>query len=475
MRKILRKTKLVGTIGPATRSRQMIEKLVRAGMNVARLNFAHGTHDEHAEVIRTIREVASRLSLPIAILQDLPGPKLRTGGLAKERVRLKEGAYFSLTGAPVTGNEQRVSVSFPGMFDDIRVGDIVFINDGAIQLKVLSVGGGEARCKVVVGGALTGQRGLNVPGVKLNIPSVTDEDLQHLAFGIEQGVDFVAVSFVRAAEDILEVRRFMAKKRAAIPVIAKIEKHEAVADIDRIITAADGVMVARGDLGVEIPLPEVPVVQKQIVQKCNEAGKPVVVATQMLESMINAVRPTRAEVSDVANAIFDGADAVMLSGETAIGKYPVETVKMMAGIVSEAEKVLPYELILLEKGEQVAAQTDDAISYAACRIAQQLKSACIVAFTSSGSTARRVSRYRPEVPILALTSNTAIINRLALAWGIEPYLVAAPTSVDMMFQEAVQLALKTGIARKSDLIVITAGIPMGKSGSTNLVKVHKVE
>ncbi len=470
-----RKTKLVCTIGAATRSRQMIERLVRAGMNVARLNFSYGTHETHAEVIRTIRDVSSLLSEPIAILQDLPGPKLRTGRLQRQEVQLKEGDDFSLTSGRALGNEHRVSVSFPEVFEDIRAGDTVFINDGAIQRKVLSVTRSEARFRIVVGGLLTANRGINVPGVKLHIPSVTDEDLRHLAFGIEQGVDFVAVSFVRSAADILTIRQFLQAKRASVPLIAKIEKHEAVHDIDNIIAAADGIMVARGDLGVEIPLAEVPVVQKRIVRKCNQAGKPVVVATQMLESMINALRPTRAEVSDVANAIFDGADAVMLSGETAIGKYPVQTVRMMASIVAETEKALPYERILLERSEQVAAQTDDAISYAACHMSQRLGAACIVAYTASGSTALRVSKYRPKAPILALTPSTSVMRKLTLSWGIQPYLAPAPTNVDMMFQEASQLALMSGIARKGDLVIITAGIPIGRPGNTNVVKVHRVE
>ncbi len=475
MRKMLRRTKLVCSIGPATRSRQMVEKLARAGMNVARLNFSHGTHDEHAEVISTVRDVSTLLSKPIAILQDLPGPKLRTGRLEKPKTHLKVGGDFSLISADVSGDEHRASVNFPEVLNDMRAGDTVFLNDGAIQLRVLSATKSEIKCKIIVGGLLTAHRGINVPGVKLTIPSITDEDLGHLAFGIEQGVDIVAISFVRSVGDILRIRQFLEGKRASVPLIAKIEKHEAVQDMDNIIAAADGIMVARGDLGVEIPLAEVPVIQKKIVRKCNQAGKPVVVATQMLESMINAVRPTRAEVSDVANAIFDGADAVMLSGETAVGKYPVQTVKMMASVVAETEKVLPYERILLEKSEQVAAQTDDAISYAACHMSQRLGAACIVAYTASGSTALRVSKYRPKAPILALTPSTSVTRKLALSWGIEPYLAPAPTSVDMMFQDASQFALKSGIAKRGNVVVIIAGIPMGTPGNTNVVKVHRVE
>jgi pyruvate kinase len=443
-------------------------------MGVARLNFSHGTQEEHAEVIRMIRGVSTVLDIPVAILLDLPGPKSRTGRLVKQEVHLREDDDFSLTSERVLGDEHRVSVGFPAFFDDIKIGDAIFLNDGAIQLKVMLATNSEVECKIAVGGTLTANSGINVPGVKLNVPSVTTEDLNHLAFGVEQGVDFIAVSFVRSATDILRVRQLLQEKRAHIPLIAKIEKHEGVNDIDRIIAEADGIMVARGDLGIEISLRKVPIVQKEIIRKCNQAGKPVIVATQMLESMVGARRPTRAEVSDVANAVLDGADAVMLSGETAIGKYPVRTINMMASIVAEAEKVLPYERILLEKSEQVAAETDDAISYAACHMSQRLGATCIVAYTSSGYTALRVSKYRPKVPIIAITPHVNIARRLALSWGIEPHLTTEPVNVDMMFQEAAELAFKTGIARRGKLVVITAGIPMGTPGSTNVVKVQRV-
>lgn len=473
--KMLRKTKIVCTIGPASSSSQILEKLTRTGMNVARLNFSHGTHEEHAKSIKSVREVSARLGIPLAILQDLPGPRVRTGRLKELEVWLKEGDGFSLTGKQIIGNAHRVSVTFPAFLNDLNPGDTIFISDGAIQLEVISTTDIEAKCKVVVGGLLTMNKGINVPGVKLSIPSITSKDLVDLAFGLEQGVDFVAISFVRESSDVLRVRRFLQEKGADIPLIAKIEKHEAVEDIDNIIAQADGIMVARGDLGVEIPLEQVPIVQKEIIRKCSLAGKPVIVATQMLESMIGSIRPTRAEVSDVANAIFDGADAVMLSGETAIGRYPVETVTMMARVVTQVEKTLPYKRILLEKGERVISQTDDAISYAACHISQQLRAACIVAYTSSGSTAIRVSKYRPEAPILAITPNANVARRLVINWGVQPYLVAKQPNADDVFHEAVQLSLKTGMARSGKLVVITAGIPMGAPGSTNLIKVQRVE
>jgi len=472
---MLRKTKIICTIGPASKSSRMIQRLARAGMNVARINTAYGTEEEHTKVIRTIRGVSTRLDVPVAILLDLPGIKLRTGQLRRKEVYLKEGDQFSLTSEKVSGDEQKISVSLPEILNDIKVGNTIFLNEGAIQVKAISTTDSEVRCKVVVGGVLTSNSGINVPGVRLNVPSITGQDLKLLAFGLEQGVDFVAISFVRSAADILRLRQFLYEKGASIPLIAKIEKHEAVNDIDRIIAEADGIMVARGDLGVEIPLKKVPIVQKKIIRKCNQVGKPVIVATQMLESMVGMVRPTRAEVSDVANAIFDGVDAVMLSDETAAGRYPVETARMMANIAVETEKTLPYERMLLEKSEQVVPQTDDAISYGACHIAQQIRAACIVAYTSSGSTALRVSKYRPKTPILAITHNPDVARRLALSWGIEPYVVDRPGNVDAMFQRGAQLALETGIARKGELVVITAGIPTGISGSTNLVKVHRAE
>jgi len=472
---MLRKTKIICTIGPASKSSRMIQRLARAGMNVARINTAYGTEEEHTKVIRTIRGVSTRLDVPVAILLDLPGIKLRTGQLRRKEVYLKEGDQFSLTNEKVSGDEQKISVSLPEILNDIKVGNTIFLNEGAIQVKAISTTDSEVRCKVVVGGVLTSNSGINVPGVRLNVPSITGQDLKLLAFGLEQGVDFVAISFVRSAADIVRLRQFLYEKGASIPLIAKIEKHEAVNDIDRIIAEADGIMVARGDLGVEIPLKKVPIVQKKIIRKCNQVGKPVIVATQMLESMVAMVRPTRAEVSDVANAIFDGVDAVMLSDETAAGRYPVETARMMANIAVETEKTLPYERMLLEKSEQVVPQTDDAISYGACHIAQQIRAACIVAYTSSGSTALRVSKYRPKTPILAITHNPDVARRLALSWGIEPYVVDRPGNVDAMFQRGAQLALETGIARKGELVVITAGIPTGISGSTNLVKVHRAE
>lgn len=471
---MLRKTKLVCTIGPASNSKRIIERLVRAGMNTARLNFSYGSRQEHAETISAIRDVADTLDMPVAILLDLPGPKLRTGKLEKNGVRLNEGDPFSFTSEKILGNQHTVSVYSPGFFKDISVGNNIFLNDGALQLEVISTNTVTVECKVIIGGLLTEHRGINVPGTTFSESPSSREDIKHLAFGLEHGVDFIGVSLVRSADDILKIRQILKELGGNIPLIAKIEKQEAVDCIDMIVAEADGIMIARGDLGVEIQLEKVPIVQKEIIRKCNRVGKPVIVATQMLESMVGATRPTRAEVSDVANAIFDGADAVMLSGETAIGRHPVQTVRVMAKIAAESEKVLPYDRILLEKSEEVTAQTDDAISYAACQIAQRLRAACIVAYTSSGITALRVSKYRPKVPIIAITPNSDITRRLALSWGIEPHLVTEPINADMMFQEAAKIAFNTSLAKQGELVVITAGIPTGIPGNTNVVKVHQV-
>ena len=470
-----RKTKIICTIGPSSESAQMIEKLAVSGMNIARLNFSHGTHKQHAANIETIRRISSRLDLPLAILQDLPGPKIRTGKLKRERVCLKEGNDFTLTSKNVLGNEREVSTSLPSLPKDVNPGDIIFLNDGAIELEVLSTTDSDVRCKIIIGGVLTEQRGINIPGVRLSVPPITKKDLSHLAFGLKHGVDFVALSFVREASDVLQVRQFIQAKGANTPLIAKIERHEAVDDIDEIIAAADGIMVARGDLGVEMPLKKVPLVQKEIISRCNRIAKPVIVATQMLESMVHSLYPTRAEVSDVANAIFDGADAVMLSEETATGEYPAEAVLMMAQIADETEAALPYHRILSQKRGTVISQTDDAISYAACSIAEQLRAASIVAYTTSGSTAQRVAKYRPKSPILAMTPRDSVRRKLALYWGVHSYKVTEYASVEEVFQQGANLAVKLGLARSGDLIVVTAGVPLGVPGSTNMLKVQKID
>jgi pyruvate kinase len=473
-RDLRRRTKIVCTIGPASGSPPVIERLIRAGMNVARLNFSHGTHEQHAGYIRDIRRISARLGQPVAIMQDLPGSKGRTGKLRDGEVWLQEGADFTLITGAIVGDERRVSISLPGLPQQVKPGDNIFLNDGAIHLKVVAAADTEVRCQVVVGGPLGPDKGINVPGVTLDLPAITDQDIRHLAFGLEQGVDFMALSFMRRADDILQVKRLLRERGAEMPLIAKIERQEALKNIDEILASVDGVMVARGDLGLEIPVQRVPLAQKEIIHKCNRAGKPVIVATQMLESMVSSPSPTRAEVADVANAILDGTDAIMLSGETATGRYPVRAVHMMSRIALETEAALPYAQILEEKGVDLERQTDDAISYAACHTAQQLGAAAIVAFTASGSTARRVAKYRPQAPILALTPNEAVRKRLALLWGVHPIQVAEPLAVEDMFAEGGRQAVETAVAGKGDLIVITAGVPIGDAGGTNLLKVEGI-
>jgi len=443
-------------------------------MDVARLNFTHGTHQQHSAVIRHIRAISRELGRPIAILQDLPGPKVRTGRLKEATVDLEESTEFVLTTRDIEGDEHQVSVSLSCLPGDVKAGNTIFLCDGAIQLRVVESSNEDIRCNVVKGGTLRPQSGVNIPEVRLSIPSVTAADLMHLKFGLEQGVDFVALSFVRQPEDIIKLKELIIKNHSQAMVIAKIEKHEAMENIDGILDAADGAMIARGDLGVEIPIEQVPLAQKEIIRKCNHLGKPVIVATQMLESMVSSIRPLRAEVTDVANAIFDGTDAVMLSAETAIGRYPVETVKMMVRICTETETALPYGRMLREKGLDLEPRTEDAMSYNACHTAQQLSAAAIIAFTSSGSTARRVARYRPPVPILAITHNENTRQSLMLTWGVYPYLAPEERNLNELLVSGVKMAMETGIASKGDLVVMVAGVPVGVPGTTNMVRVERI-
>ncbi len=424
--------------------------------------------------MKTLRQVAKQVDSPLAIMQDLPGPKERTGKLKKGVVELKENANFILTIREVLGNEYQVSIGLPDLPKNVKSGDIIFLDDGAIKLRVVATSNTDVNCQVIAGGRLGEDKGINIPGVTWGTITTTEEDWDHLLFGLKHKVDFVALSFIKEANDVLKVRHFLQKRRAATALIAKIERHEALDNLDEILEVADGTMVARGDLGIEIPIERVPIAQKKIIQKCNHLGKPVIVATQMLESMVDAPRPTRAEVTDVANAIFDGADALMLSEETAVGNYPKEAVSMMAQIALEAEAALPYEEILASKGKDLQPETDDAISYAACHTAQQLGAATIIAFTSSGSTARRVAKYRPEVPVLAITSSQATQRQLSLSWGIHAFQVPEPSKIADLFAQGARVAKETGLAHSGDLVVITGGVPIGVSGSTNLLKVERV-
>ena len=469
-----RRTKIVGTIGPASSSTTVIGQLIKAGMNVARLNLSHGTHHEHNQYLQTIREVSQRLGIKVAILIDLPGPKYRIGKLKDRRAALKKGSTVVLTSQPVTGDARLVPVSPPNLPQNVRVKDKVLIDDGAIQLRVLTVADTEVKCLVTMGGVLTDGRGLAVPGLQTPGPFITDAIRQHILFAIQEQPDYLAISFVSSAEDVAEVRAILRDNSVDIPIIAKIERGVAVNRFGSILAASDGIMVARGDLGVDIPLEKVPLVQKEIIRKCNQAGKPVITATQMLESMVNLASPTRAEVTDVANAIFDGTDATMLSAETSVGSYPVPAVRTMAKIAKETESRLPYGQMLAERGGWLEPTTEELISYNACLTAHSLHAVAIVALTRSGSTAGRVSRFRPKVPVLALTPADAVCGQLLLRWGVHPIQTSGSSSVDELFFTAASLAKELKLAKPGDLIIITGGIPIGVAGSTNLLKVEKI-
>ena len=470
----MRRTKIVSTIGPATDAPEVLNLLVKKGINVARLNFSHGTHEEHGRRIKAVKEAALALGRHVGIMLDTKGPEIRTGILKEDKVNLVEGQMVTLTTEEIEGDANRLSVSYPGLPQDLGSRSTILLSDGLIALKVESIEGTEIHCRVKNGGELGNKKGVNVPGRAINLPSLTEKDVDDIVFGLEQGIDFIAASFVRRASDVLAIRRILEEKGSRVQIIAKIESHQGVDNIDEILKVTDGVMVARGDLGVEIPTEEVPLVQKMIIEKCNRAGKPVITATQMLDSMIRNPRPTRAEASDVANAIFDGTDAIMLSGETAAGKYPIESVETMAIIARRAEEALRYEEILSRKAFTPQRTVTNAISYATCATAQDLGASAILTSTKSGHTARMVSKYRPKAPIIAFTPLAATARILSLVWGVEPLLTDETRGTDEMIDAAVKEALTHKYIKQGDLVVITAGVPVGLPGTTNLLKVHIV-
>jgi len=469
-----RKTKVVCTIGPASESSQIIEAMIRAGMNVARLNFSHGTQEEHLRKIKTIRQIADRLKEPVAILQDLSGPKIRVGKVKEGGVELRRGEGFSLTNREIMGDEKRVSVSYPSLPDEVKPGDTILLADGTIELQVLGNSGQDIQCRVVVGGVLTSHKGINFPTRSILASAFTEKDRQDLLFGIQHGVDLIGLSYVKEAADIGKVRETLEKESADIPVIAKIERKEALEHIDEILLVSDGIMVARGDLGMETPLERIPNVQKMLIRKANGLGKPVITATQMLRSMVDHTRPTRAEVTDVVNAIYDGTDAVMLSEETASGQFPVEAVQMMAKIAQAAEEEFPFDQFLKRETE---GRTDlpQAISHAASLLAEEVDAVAIVTPTESGSTTRWVSKLRPRQPILALSRHLSTIRRLNLCWGVYPVLVSDWKDTDDMLERARRMPKELGMASTGDKIVIIAGVPISIPGTTNLIKVETVE
>jgi len=468
-----KRTKIVATIGPASSDEQTLRELVSAGLDVARLNFSHGTHASHGATIATLRTLSSELGTPLGILQDLPGPKVRTGPLVDDResVRLENGASFVLTTRAVAGTAQEVSVTYPGLAHDVEVGKRLYLSDGAIALRIERIEAERIGTQVEVGGDLRAAQGINYPDGTLALEAVTDRDFEHLAFGLDAGVDWVAVSFVKSAEDIARVKRFMTQRGRNVPVIAKIEKHEALDAIDAILDAADGIMVARGDLGIEIPLEEVPLVQKDLIARANRASKPVITATQMLESMIAAPRPTRAESADVANAILDGTDAVMLSGETARGAYPVAALRTMATIATQVETQYPHDVLRYRRMAHVGRSVETTIAEGAASMAEALELEFIVTGTSTGNTPRLISSFRPRARIVAMTPLFEVGHRMTLVWGVETLIVEPYRYFETLIDIVEARMLREGLGKSGTTIAITSGMPVGEGG-TNVIKLH---
>ncbi|MEM7794593.1 MAG: pyruvate kinase [Cyanobacteria bacterium P01_C01_bin.118] len=473
LRHALRRTKIVSTIGPATQDPATLRSLIEAGATTLRLNFSHGTHEDHQRSIRLIRQLSFELNQPVGILQDLQGPKIRLGKFEDGAIRLKTGDSFILTSRQLPGTQTISSVTYEPLVEEVPAGATILLDDGKVEMRVVrkDMELRELHCEVVVGGKLSNSKGVNFPGVYLSIKALTEKDKVDLAFGLDQGVDWVALSFVRNPQDVLEIKEIIANARKRVPVIVKIEKHEAIEQMEAILSLSDGVMVARGDLGVELPAEDVPILQKRLIATANRLGIPVITATQMLDSMVSNPRPTRAEVSDVANAILDGTDAVMLSNETAVGEYPVEAVATMAKIARRTEK----EQITRNSDAAATSRTiPNAISRAVGQIASQLDAAAIMSLTKTGATARNVSKFRPPTPILAVTPHVEVARRLQLVWGVKPLLVVDLPSSNQTFYSAVNVAQEKELLHDGDLVVMTAGTLQGVSGSTDLIKVELV-
>ena len=470
----VKRTKIVCTLGPASEKEETLRELIKSGLNVCRMNFSHGSHEEHKGRIDLVKKVREELGQPTAILLDTKGPEIRTGQFDAPEVLLEEGQTFTITMKDVMGNKEMCTVSYKGLAKDVEPGNTILIDDGLVGLTVKEVNGDDIVCIVENSGIVKNHKGVNVPGVKVNLPAITEKDRSDIEFGIEQGIDFIAASFVRKVSDVLAIREILEENNATdIKIISKIENQEGVDNLDEIIAVSDGIMVARGDLGVEIPTEEIPVVQKLMIKKCNEAGKPVITATQMLDSMMRNPRPTRAEVTDVANAIYDGTDAIMLSGETAAGKYPVEAVKTMATIAKRTEETINYNENLRDKALS-AANVTDAISYATCTTAIDLNAKAILSATSSGHTARMVSKFRPQCPIVATTDNERVMRQLSLTWGVLPTISSNGKNTDEVIDNAINAGKEKNYLAEGDLVVITAGVPVATSGTTNLIKVETI-
>ncbi len=471
----MRKTKIICTLGPSTEDEEVVRELMLQGMNVARINFSHGNHEQHKKTLEKVARIREELNLPVATLLDTKGPEIRIGQFESGKVELKKGQTFTFTTREVVGNETIVSISYKNLIKDLSVGKTILVDDGLVALEVLNMTDTDIVCRVINNGIISNNKGVNVPGVSLTMPFISEKDYEDIIFGIENAFDFIAASFVRSADDILQIRKIFHEKHCHnINIIAKIENMQGVENIDEIIRVSDGIMVARGDMGVEIPMEDVPVIQKKIISKVYTAGKQVITATQMLDSMMKNPRPTRAEATDVANAIYDGTSAIMLSGETAAGLYPIESLKTMVKIAKRTERDIDYRGRFKLRESLSNPDVTNAISHATCTTATDLNASAIITVTKSGITARMISKYRPDCPIIGCSTYDFVCRQLNLSWGVMPLLVEEKESTDDLFEHAVAIAEKAGLVSSGDITVITAGVPLGISGTTNLIKVHVV-
>lgn len=471
----MRKTKIICTIGPASESEERLRELMLAGMNVARFNFSHGTHEEQKAKYERVLKVRKELGLPVATMLDTKGPEIRLRDFEGGKVELKEGETFTLTTEEIMGTAQRATISYKNLKNDISVGTTLLIDDGLIELEVEKISGEDIICRVINGGFVSNHKGVNVPGAILSMPYISDADMEDILFGIKEGYELIAASFVRSKEDIYELRKILQEHGSDMKIIAKIENMQGIENLEEILEASDGVMVARGDMGVEIPMEEVPVLQKKMIKMANAQGKHVITATQMLESMINHPRPTRAEATDIANAIYDGTTAIMLSGESAAGKYPVEAVKTMARIAESAEKDIDYRSRMRRNDEGDKSEITNAIAYATCSAAMDLNAAAIITVTMSGYTAEAISRFKPSCPIIGCAVNERVCDQLNLLWGVNPLLIKKEETSEELFADAVLAAKEAGYVNTGDIVVITAGVPLGITGTTNMIHVVEVE
>ena len=471
-----RKTKIICTLGPAVDNENMIRTLIRAGMDAARFNFSHGSHPEHLQRLNLLKAVRDAMGRPVATILDTKGPEIRIKTFGEKSISLEAGDTFTLTTRDEVGDRSHVSVTYANLHQELQKGQEILIDDGLVALRVEEIQGQDIRCTVENGGTLSANKSINIPGVHIHLPALTDKDVADIRFGVENDFDFIAASCVRRAADVEAVRQVLHECGGdEVKIIAKIENQEGVDNINEILAAADAIMVARGDLGVEIPAARVPILQKKIIRKGLQAGKPVITATQMLDSMMRNPRPTRAEVSDVANAVFDGTSCVMLSGETAGGKYPIEALSAMVDIVSEAEHSIHYWRQFQKQRVVPASNINDAITHTCCLTAMDLDAKAILAATNSGRTARMICRFRPACPVAALTMNEKVRRQLNISWGVIPFLTGEVTSTDRIFSLSAEVALKEGLVKSGDTVVITAGVPLGKSGSTNLIKAQIID